>query len=182
MSGKRAIDLTIAALADAQHGVVSRAQLATLGLERHRIEHRVATGRLQPIHRGIYAFGHRALTVEGRWMAAVMVAGDDAVLSHASAGAAWELRRVGAGAIHVTVPRDTGRRRRTGIRFHRIATLEPRETTTVRAIPMTLRRSAPFSTSLPRSRAARSSTCWTSPSNGPDRLHHLKQRSDPPGF
>ena len=137
MSGKGAIDLTIAALAEAQHGVLSRAQLATLGLGRHRVEHRVATGRLQPIHRGVYAFGHRALTVEGQWMAAVMVAGDDAVLSHATAAAAWDLRRVGAGPIHVTVPRDTGRRRRNGIRLHRSSTLEPLETMTVRAIPIT---------------------------------------------
>ena len=70
-------------------------------------------------------------------MAAVMVAGRDAVLSHSTAAAAWELRRVGSGAIHVTVPRDTGRRRRNGIRVHRSTTLEPLDTTTVRAIPIT---------------------------------------------
>lgn len=137
MSGKGAIDLTVATLADAQHGVISRAQLVTLGLGRHRIEHRVATGRLRPIHRGVYAFGHRALTREGRWMAAVMAGGQDAVLSHTSAAAAWELRRASAAAIHVTVPRDTGRKRRSGIRVHRSTTLAPGETTTVRAIPVT---------------------------------------------
>ena len=87
MSGQRAIDLTLAALADAQHGIVARSQLVTLGLTRHRIDHRVATGRLQPIHRGVYTFGHRALTAEGRWMAAVMAGGGNAVLSHATAAA-----------------------------------------------------------------------------------------------
>ena len=70
-------------------------------------------------------------------MAAVMAGGRDAVLSHASAAAAWELRPVGGAAIHVTVPRDTGRKRRTGIRVHRSTTLEPTDTTTVRAIPVT---------------------------------------------
>ena len=70
-------------------------------------------------------------------MAAVMAAGDDAVLSHATAATAWELRPAGSGAIHVTVPRDTGRKRRTGIRLHRSTTLEPAGTTTVRGIPIT---------------------------------------------
>jgi very-short-patch-repair endonuclease len=137
MSGKGAMDLPIAALAGAQHGVVSREQLLTLGLGRHRIEHRLATGRLQAIHRGVYAAGHRVLTVEGRWMAAVMASGGAAVLSHATAAAAWELRRAGAGVVHVTLPGDVGRKRRAGIRLHRSTTLMPDETTTIRAIPVT---------------------------------------------
>ena len=62
-------------------------------------------------------------------MAAVLAAGTDAVLSHASAAAAWDLRPVGAGAIHVSVPGDPGRARRSGIRLHRSITLEPHETT-----------------------------------------------------
>ena len=137
MSGQRAIDLTLAALADAQHGIVARSQLATLGLTRDRIDHRVATGRLQPIHRGVYAFGHRALTAEGRWMAAVMAGGGSAVLSHATAAAAWELRRRGAGAIHVTVAGAGGRRRRKGVLLHRSIVFEPDDTTTHLGIPIT---------------------------------------------
>ena len=70
-------------------------------------------------------------------MAAVFAAGNNAVLSHASAAAAWELRRPGAGAIHVTVPGSQGRKRRNGIVVHRIATLDPDETTSHRAIPIT---------------------------------------------
>ncbi len=137
MSGKGAIDRRIADLASAQHGVVSRRQLVTLGLTRHRIESRVAAGRLQPVHRGVYAAGHRVLTIEGRWMAAVMAAGDAAVLSHGSAAAAWDLRRAVGAAIHVTVPAGTGRKRRAAIVVHRIATLTPAETTSLRAIPVT---------------------------------------------
>jgi hypothetical protein len=137
MSGKGAIDLVLAKLADAQHGVVSRRQLATLGLGRHRIEHRVATGRLQPVHRGVYAFGHRALRAEGRWMAAVMAGGDRAVLSHATAATAWDLRRSASGLVHITVAGDGGRKRRAGIRLHRSTTLEPQDTTTSRGIPIT---------------------------------------------
>ena len=131
------MELEVARLATAQHGVVARWQLLLLGLSPQSVDRRVRSGRLHPVHRGVLAVGHRALTKEGRWMAAVMAGGRDAVLSHASAAAAWELRRAGGAAIHVTVPRDTGRKRRTGIRIHRSTTLEPTETTTVRAIPVT---------------------------------------------
>jgi hypothetical protein len=137
MYGKGATDLPIAALASAQHGVVARSQLLTLGLGADRINHRVMTGRLLSVHRGVYAVGHRVLTIEGRWMAAVLATGTDAVLSHATAAAAWELRPAGAGAIHVTVPGDPGRKRRAGIRVHRSATLAPSDTTTHRGIPIT---------------------------------------------
>jgi very-short-patch-repair endonuclease/predicted transcriptional regulator of viral defense system len=137
MRRELANDLGIARMAGAQHGVVRRRQLLAFGLSVAAIEHRVRAGRLHRIHQGVYAVGHPVLTVEGRWMAAVLAAGGDAVLSHASAAAAWELRPVGAGAIHVTVPGDPGRARRAGIRIHRSATLEPDEATCLRGIPIT---------------------------------------------
>ena len=128
-------DSQIAALANAQHGVVARWQLVALGLSGQAVDRRVRSGRLHLLYRGVYAVGHRVLTVEGRWMAAVLATG--AVLSHVSAAAAWELRPAGAGAIHVTVPGDPGRARRAGIRTHRSATLTPDDTTTHRGIPIT---------------------------------------------
>jgi very-short-patch-repair endonuclease len=117
--------------------VVSRSQLLTLGISRHRIEHRVSSGRLQPIHRGVYAFGHRALKIEGRLIAAVMAGGGTAVLSRATAAAAWELWRRNSGLIHITVVGYGGRKRRNGVRIHRSATLETGDTTTHLGIPIT---------------------------------------------
>src|SRR5687767_12805689 len=78
-------DQAIAALADAQHGVVSRTQLLSAGVTGRQIERRVGAKRLRVIHRSVYAAGHRALTPEGIWMAAVLAAGEGAVLSHWSA-------------------------------------------------------------------------------------------------
>src|SRR4051794_13965649 len=104
MRRKSAKDLDIAAFADAQHGVVSRAQLLQAGLTRNEIDHRAETGRLIRLYRGVYAVGHQRLTVQGRWMAAVLACGPGAVLSHQSAGALWDLRRSASGVIHVTVP------------------------------------------------------------------------------
>src|SRR5690348_3363351 len=88
--------LSIAALADAQYGVVARAQLLDAGVTGAGVARRVRDGRLRRVYRGVYAVGHRALTPEGRWMAAVLAGGPGAVLSHASAAAAWDLRRTSA--------------------------------------------------------------------------------------
>src|SRR3954454_1759252 len=90
MDGKGATDRRIAALASAQHGVASRAQLASLGLTRNEIDNRTAAGRLHVVHRGVYAVGHTVLTLNGRWMAATLATGG--VLSHGSAAAAWGFR------------------------------------------------------------------------------------------
>lgn len=137
MRRQSANDVEIAALAGAQHGVVARWQLVALGLSGQAVDRRVRSGRLHVLYRGVYAVGHRVMTVEGRWMAAVLAVGGDAVLSHASAAAAWELRRVGAGAIHITIPGWPGRARRPGLRVHRSTTLVRRETTSYRGIPIT---------------------------------------------
>src|SRR5215207_10956806 len=87
------MDRAIGALAERQHGLVSRAQLLELGLGRRAIEHRLELGRLEPVHRGVYTIGHRLLSRDGRWMAAVLACGPGAVLSHHSAAALWGLRQ-----------------------------------------------------------------------------------------
>jgi very-short-patch-repair endonuclease len=133
MGGQLAMDPQIAALAEAQHGVVSRAQLLLLGFTARQVEHRRAAGRLHLLHRGVYAVGHRVLKAEGRWMAATLATGG--VLSHATAAAAWDL--ASTAVIHVTIPGHGGRARRAGIRVHRTVTLEPGDTTTHCGIPIT---------------------------------------------
>jgi hypothetical protein len=65
-------DRMIAALARRQWGMVSRAQLAAVGLGRRAIGHRLEIGRLHRVHRGVYAVGHRPHSNESRWMAAVL--------------------------------------------------------------------------------------------------------------
>jgi very-short-patch-repair endonuclease len=136
MRGKSATDLVIAALADAQYGVVARAQLLERGVSGDDIDRRIRARRLRRLHRGVYAVGHRVLTVEGRWMAAVFAGGPGAVLSHASAAAAWDLRRAGGTFIHVTVSTRAGRERRAGLRLHR-SMLGAGDVTVHRGIPIT---------------------------------------------
>jgi predicted transcriptional regulator of viral defense system len=130
-------DQAVAALAGRQAGVVSHRQLAALGLTASAIDRRIRAGRLHPIHRGVYAVGHRAVGVVGMRWAAVLAVGDGAVVSHATAGAAYDLRRSSSTVIHVTVPGRAGRKRRPGIRVHRPESLLADEVTTLDGLPIT---------------------------------------------
>jgi predicted transcriptional regulator of viral defense system len=127
------IDRLIAELADRQHGVVATWQLLTLGLTHDDIGYRAQTGRLHRIYRGVYAVGHRKLTRQGHRMAAVLAYGPDAVLSHRSAAAHWDLGS-GSYKIDVTTPKE--RRSRKGLRVH-TATLHHEDRTTHDGIPIT---------------------------------------------
>jgi very-short-patch-repair endonuclease len=104
-----------------QHGVFSRRQLLELGLAPKAIRHRVATGRLHPVHRGVYAVGRPRLTRHGLWMAAALSCGRHAALSHESAGALWGIRPGEGRGIEVTAPVC---RRRPGVVVHRRAWLD----------------------------------------------------------
>jgi Transcriptional regulator, AbiEi antitoxin/Protein of unknown function (DUF559) len=125
------------ALARRQWGVVSRRQLAALGFSAHGISEWVRTGRLVRLYRGVYAYGHDRLRVEGRWLAAVMACGPGAVLSHRSASQLWELRQSNSGLIDVTVPSQNGRIRRDGVRVHRSGRISPEEVSERSGIPVT---------------------------------------------
>jgi very-short-patch-repair endonuclease len=134
MEGFSAKEPDIAALAGAQYGVVARSQLLNAGFTKTQIDRRLRARRLHQVHYGVYAVGHRVLTREGRWMAAVLAT--RGVLSHATAAAAWDLRRT-SGVIHVTVRGAAGRERRNGIKVHRSTTLTAAEITSCRGIPIT---------------------------------------------
>ena len=90
--GQSASDAAMARLAASQHGVVGRRQLLDMGLGGDAIDRRVALGRLHLLHRGVYAVGHPLVTRSGSWMAAVLAAGPNAVLSHHAAAALWRIR------------------------------------------------------------------------------------------
>lgn len=107
----------MAELAARQHGVVARAQLVALGMGRRHIDQLLSRGRLHPLHRGVYAVGHRLLTRESRWVAAVFAAGEGAMLSHRSAAELWGLWRPRDGAIELT--RNRKIRRQAEIVAHR---------------------------------------------------------------
>jgi Protein of unknown function (DUF559) len=128
------LDRALARLAGRQHGVVARWQLLELGMAPGSIKARMRHGGLQLAHRGVYAVGHRSLTVEGRWMAAVLAFGPHAVLSHRSAGHLWGL--VPRARIRPEVTRPGFVRGRPHLVVHR-GSLPPDEIVRVRGIPVT---------------------------------------------
>jgi len=127
----RSADAPIADLATRQHGLVTRPQLMAMGIGPDAIDRRIAARRLHPIHRGVFAVGHRVRTRESTWMAAVLAAGPDAVLAFRSAAALWGIRQ--GSRLEVIAPR---RLRRPAIETHRIV-LPDDEVTVEAGIPVT---------------------------------------------
>jgi hypothetical protein len=88
------------------------------------------------LYRGVYAVGHRKLTNEGWWLAAVRAIGPGAALSHVHAAALFDLLPARGGRVDVTVV-SRGRRQRKGIRVHSVRELPRDEVTTHRRITVT---------------------------------------------
>lgn len=144
----------IAALAGRQHGVLSAAQLYSLGFSGDQVRTRAHNGWLHRLHQGVYCVGHRRLSRHGIWMAAALAGGEGAALSHRAAGELWEIiasramhgAAMAAGAppdlavgepIDVTVPTPGGRARRPGLVIHRSQALAPADTERRHGIPVT---------------------------------------------
>lgn len=110
-----------------QHGVVSRTQLLESGLTAAAIRHRLASGRLHPLARGVYAVGRPELDRYGTWIVALLACGPDAALSHRSAATLWQIGALERGFIDVSVPLPVVRAR-PGVALRRRA-LTPGEIT-----------------------------------------------------
>jgi uncharacterized protein DUF559/putative AbiEi antitoxin of type IV toxin-antitoxin system len=129
-------DRALAELAARQHGVVARRQLAAVSVTLSMLKSRVARGQLISLHRGVYAVGHRQLRREGWWMAAVLAAGEGAVLSHRDAAALHGILPPGS---HVRTEVTTTGRASTSatIRIYRTHSLDVEDVTTIEGIPAT---------------------------------------------
>jgi hypothetical protein len=134
--GFRRVDRLISRLAGRQHGVVARWQLLAAGVTETLIDHRVACGRLHVLHRGVYAVGHKALTQEGAWTAALFAAGKGAVLSRRSAAELWRIVPARSAVSHVTLAVARHPARLPGVHRHS-SNLPPDEVTRAHWIPVT---------------------------------------------
>jgi very-short-patch-repair endonuclease len=123
-------------LAAAQHDVIARRQLLALGYTDHAIKHRLRVGRMYRLWPGVYAVGRPRVSQYGWWMAAVLLNGAGAMISHLSAAALWGIWRADGFEIDVSVPAHVARRH-PGIRVHRRTVLTPADITVNRNIPVT---------------------------------------------
>lgn len=128
----------VARIAATQQGIVARTQLLDAGLSKGLIDHRLATGRLHRVHRGVYSLVPEPISAAAGELAAVLACGPVAVISHRTAGLRWQLLRGSPerGLVDVTVRgRHPGRKPR--IRVHCVARLEPGEVRVLDGVPIT---------------------------------------------
>jgi hypothetical protein len=108
-----------------QAGVISREQALGAGISRDSIDHRVRARRWKPIHPCVYlAAGHR-LDDEVRVRAALLWAGDGAILSGRAAAWWCGLMAEPPPTVTVTIPRLRRLRRRTDVDVRRRDIPEP---------------------------------------------------------
>jgi hypothetical protein len=98
------MDAAIARIAVRQHGLLLRAQVLDLGLTDAMIEYRVRSGRWVRVCHGLYRLAGVAVTWRQRALAACLVAGQGAVVSHRSAAVLWGVSGFRPGPIEITVP------------------------------------------------------------------------------
>jgi len=98
------IPATAAETAHWQEGAISRRQLLEAGLSSQLIKRRLERGRWQQLYGGVYAV-FNGPPPRGTWLwAAILRAGEGAVLSHQTAAELHGLIDSPSEAIHVTVP------------------------------------------------------------------------------
>jgi very-short-patch-repair endonuclease len=130
----RTVERELARIAGSAHGVVTRAELLAVGVTLDEIKQRLRTGALLREHPGVYRVGHRAPSLEARYLAAVRACGEDALLSGRAAGHLLGVLRGSPSTPEVTARTE---RRIPGVKTRRSRRIDPRDVTTWRGIPVT---------------------------------------------
>ncbi|MDQ1702792.1 MAG: hypothetical protein QOF57_2044 [Frankiaceae bacterium] len=121
--------------ADRQGGIVTRRQLREAGVTDHAVAHRVRRCDWQRVRPGVYATFSGPIPFASQLWAAVLYAGDGAVISHGSASHVWRWTTEPS-VIEVTVPAERRVAGQPGVRVRRAALL-PSDITRVRGLPCT---------------------------------------------
>src|SRR4029453_7898156 len=85
----RALDGTIAVRSQKLLGLLTTAHLDELGVSRQQRRTLVASGVLDPVHRGVYRHAASPESWRQRILAGVLAAGDATMGSHATAASLW---------------------------------------------------------------------------------------------
>ena len=130
----RTVEEKLAQVATKQHGVVTWSQLLDARVSKAEIKKRVEKGLLIREYRGTYRVGHRAPSLQARYMAAVLACGEGAALSGKAAGYLLSLLKGSPPPPEVITPTE---RRVRGVRIRRRRRLDTRDVMTFRGIPVT---------------------------------------------
>jgi very-short-patch-repair endonuclease len=126
--GNRGLSWTVRAIAREQYGIVARAQLLGAGVDDSAIERAVHASKLHRVHRGVYAaVAPELLIEEGHLLAALVAAGDGALLSHGTAAWRWRIIPAPPSVMQLAVP--SARRGSEGLVLHESRRLRAGDTT-----------------------------------------------------
>jgi hypothetical protein len=130
----RTVEERLARVAAANHGVVTRGQALALGITVDELRRRVRRGALLREYRGVYRVGHRAPSVEARYLAAVRACGDGALLTGRAMAFLAGIVRGTPPPPEVIAPTE---RRIAGLIIHRSRSIDRRDATAWHGIPAT---------------------------------------------
>lgn len=130
------IDEWIVRLADLQHGIVEISQLFRLGLTADEIKHRVATGFMTRLHRGVYAVGRKRVSGRARCKAATLAGSPHGMSSHLSGGSLWEIVGFDPVLPEIVVPGPALRSTK-NLRVHRMRRMHEDDRAEIDGIPVT---------------------------------------------
>lgn len=130
------LDAQIAAIARRQHSIFTLAQAREAGFSMRMIQGRVELGIWERVHHRLYRVAGSQVTWEQRVVAACLSSGPDAVASHRSAAALWELSGSLRDVVEVAMPRLRSTDLE-GVVTHRTSDLRADDVTVRRGIPVT---------------------------------------------
>jgi very-short-patch-repair endonuclease len=120
-----------------QHGLVTSTQLRDLGCSPKAARWATAQGRLEAVRTGVFRTAGAPLSRDQAWLAAVLAARGDPVLSHASAATARGLVSFPDPPIIDLLVEGPSRPRLEGVQAHRTDRLPRQDRTLLRGIPIT---------------------------------------------
>ncbi|MFZ1995433.1 MAG: DUF559 domain-containing protein, partial [Solirubrobacteraceae bacterium] len=128
-------DRGLAEVAGAQRSLVHLTQLRDLGISRGSYNHRLAAGSLHRVLPSVLSVVHPLLELWAVETAALLYAGDDAVLSHETAAALWGLGAIPSFVAITLIGRKV--ESQSQLRLYRVRGLDVRDLRHHRGFPVT---------------------------------------------
>jgi hypothetical protein len=119
----------LVALASKQFGVVTLKDCAACGVSRSWLRRRIETGEWTRLHPGVFRHGSNNPSLDELEMAAMLAAGDGAVLSHLSAARRLGLDVPRQASVQITIPASRRAPKLRGVKVFRSRNLTETHTT-----------------------------------------------------
>lgn len=104
-----------------QHGLITASQAADVGVSRPSLSYLAKNKRIERVNRGIYRISQTPQSPYDVQQQALLWAGEEAILSHDTALAAWGVCDINPTTTHITIPKAKRIKRETpkGVVLHK---------------------------------------------------------------